>query len=217
MRHMRRLAERIRSSGPIDPPEVMPVRSPIDENLLPTAPADHSVRLDIFRTILAPMTPGRLLDLAAGHGKFAMAAEELGWSVIAVDARRERFPQNDNITWVQSDVRDYEIGDHDVIVLLGILYHLELADQLDLLSRCSGSMTIIDTHVASRPEVTLGDYEGCYFNEDLRAPTASWLNETSFWPTEASLVRMLQASGYRFIFRLTPPPMTLDRTWYLCH
>ena len=162
------------------------------------------------------MKPGRLLDLATGHGKFAGVASELGWAVTAVDARTERFPEADDIDWVQSDLRDYEIGNFDVISLLGIFYHLELEDQLKLLTRCSGTMTIIDTHVALRAEVTEGGYEGRFFSENLEVPTASWINETSFWPTEESLVRMLHANGFEFVFKLIPPPTRVDRTWYIC-
>ena len=183
----------------------------------PMAPGDHSIRLDVFRSILEPMRPGRLLDLATGHGMFAEIAHELGWKVTAVDARTERMPMTAGIEWLQSDLRDYEIGDFDVIALLGIFYHLELGDQLEILKNCAGTMTILDTHVALTAEVTEGRYEGRFYTEVLSKPTSSWINPTSFWPTEESLIRMLHDSGYRFIFKLTPPPMTLDRTWYLCH
>ena len=183
----------------------------------PMAPGDHSIRLEVFRSILEPMKPGRLLDLATGHGMFAGIAHELGWEVTAVDARTERMPMTAGIEWLQSDLRDYEIGDFDVITMLGMFYHLELKDQLEMLKNCAGTMTILDTHIALRAEITEDGYEGRFYTEVPDTPTSSWGNPTSFWPTEESLIRMLHDSGYRFIFKLTPPPMTLDRTWYLCH
>ena len=146
-----------------------------------------------------------------------LIALELGWAVTAVDARTERMPMTDGIEWVQSDLRDYEIGDFEAISMLGILYHLELKDQLDLLERCAGTMTILDTHVALEAEVNEGGYEGRFYTEPPDTMPSSWINPTSFWPTEDSLVRMLHESGYRFVFKLVPPPMTLDRTWYLCY
>lgn len=177
---------------------------------------DASIRLDIFRSILEPMKPGRLLDLGTGHGKFARIAHELGWEVTAVDARTERMPMTAGIEWVQSDVRSFEVRDFEVICLLGIFYHLELGDQLDLLRRCAGSTTILDTHFATRAEVEEKGYQGRYFEENVDAPTASWRNAYSFWPTESSLIRMLGDCGYRFIFKLEPPTGP-DRTFYVCH
>ena len=179
--------------------------------------ASRDVRLEVFRSILAPMKPGRLLDLAAGHGKFAGVASELGWVVTAVDARTERFPEADDIDWVQSDLRDYEIGNFDVISLLGIFYHLELEDQLKLLTRCSGTMTIIDTHVALRAEVTEGGYEGRFFSENLEAPTASWITRRrSGQPKNPSFACCMRAA-FEFVFKLIPPPTRVDRTWYICN
>jgi len=184
--------------------------------LAPMAPDSTTIRLDVFRSILETMKPGRLLDLAAGHGKFAVIARDLGWAVTAVDARTERFPDSEGIEWIHSDLREYDIGDFDVVCLLGIFYHLELSDQLKLLTRCVGTTTIIDTHVALRAELEEGGYEGRYFSEDLSAPTASWINKSSFWPTEEGLVRMLHESGFSFVFKLIPPPTRMDRTWYVC-
>jgi Methyltransferase domain len=186
-------------------------------SLPPTAPGDHSIRLDVFRAVLEPMKPGRLLDIATGHGGFALIAHELGWEVTAVDARTERMPMTDGITWVQSDIRDFEIAGYDVISVLGIFYHLELDDQLELLKRCAGTTTIIDTHVALQADLVEGGYEGTSFAEVPGGLASSWINPTSFWPTENALIRMLHDCGYRFVFRLTPPPMTLDRTWYVCY
>jgi SAM-dependent methyltransferase len=186
-------------------------------SLPPTAPGDHSIRLDVFRAVLEPMKPGHMVDLATGHGRFARIAQELGWQVTAVDARTERMPMTEGIQWVESDLRDFDVEGFDLVAMLGIFYHLELNDQLELLKRCAGTTTILDTHVALEVEVVEGGYEGILFTERSDIPTASWINPTSFWPTENALIRMLHDCGYRFVFRLTPPPMTLDRTWYLCY
>lgn len=175
------------------------------------------VRLEIFRALLDQFTPGRLLDLACGHGKFSLLARDAGWKVTGVDVRTERWPDVNGIDWVESDIRSYEIGDeHDCIAILGLLYHLELGDQIELLRRCSHRPTIVDTHVSLRPTTTVDGYEGHFFDEgDLTAPTASWGNPTSFWPTEGGLVRMLYAAGYGSIYRHVPAYQP-DRTFWLC-
>lgn len=173
-------------------------------------------RVEIFTRLLAEWPPGRLLDLGAGHGKFSIAAHDLAWQVTAVDARTERMPRHDGIEWIQSDVRDFPMSeDWDCIAILGLLYHLELSDVLDLLKRCAGTRTVLDTHVALRAEIGQGPYEGKLFREELEAPTAAWKNPESFWPTEDSLVRILHDCGYRTVLKLLPEHAR-DRTFWVC-
>ncbi len=186
-------------------------------------PTSGDIRLTIFQRLLEPMTPGKLLDLGCGHGKFAQLAHRLGWQVTAVDARTVRMPMTCEIKWVEADVRDFPVDGYDCVCILGLLYHLELPDIVDLLRRCAGTPTIIDTHVAPKAELTEGGYEGKLFREiqsespeELAAtPTASWGNPTSFWPTRESLIRMLHDSGYEVILEATPSYKP-GRTFYLC-
>jgi SAM-dependent methyltransferase len=172
-------------------------------------------REEVFRIILAPLSPGRLVDLGAGHGGFARIAHERGWAVTAVDARTERMPMTPGIEWIHADVRDFPLDGFECICMLGLLYHLELADQLGLLRRAAGTLTIIDTHVALEATHEEGGYPGRTFQEDLEAPTASWGNPTSFWPTEDSLVRILHDCGFTAAFKLVPPYRE-DRTFWVC-
>ena len=184
---------------------------------------DGERRIAVFRDVLGLFHPGRLLDLACGHGLFSIAAHEMGWQVTAVDVRTERMPMTPGIEWVQHDVRSYDVGGFDAIAILGLLYHLELPDQLELLRRCSGTITILDSHHSNRPTHLEGGYAGHTYRElpagqeDQLAgtQTAAWGNLTSFWPTQPDLVRMLQDSGYGTILALVPGN-TADRTFYLC-
>ncbi|MFT4036562.1 MAG: class I SAM-dependent methyltransferase [Thermomicrobiales bacterium] len=180
----------------------------------------------IFEAVLAPMQPGRLLDLGAGKGNFSMSAASLGWQVTAVDARKVRWPEYDAatqpelarlldaVTFVQSDIRDYAIGrgDFDLICILGLLHHLEVPDQLALLRKCAGTPLLIDTRIASAIVDTVDEYEGMLIKEhgDTReerdeVATASWGNETSFRHTEESLMRLLRTAGYPVVFQARPP------------
>jgi len=182
---------------------------------------DH--RVTVFKALLGLFPPGRLLDLAAGHGMFSVAAQDMGWRVTAVDARTERMPMTPGIDWIQHDVRTYDVGGFDVIALLGLLYHLELPDQLDLLRRCSGTVTILDTHHSNRPTHVEQGYAGHTFREVAadrevhlaETATAAWGNLTSFWATQPDLVRMLRDCGFGTVLALVPPN-TQDRTFYLC-
>ena len=175
----------------------------------------HDDRLVIFRSLLEQLRPGRLLDLATGHGAFALIAHDLGWEVTAVDARVERMPMTPGISWVQGDVRNFPTEGYDVVTVLGLLYHLEIEAQIDLLRRCSTSLTILDTHVSRRPTSLLEGYLGHHFTEVLEDTRASWGNPVSFWVTEESLYRLLLTSGYSSILKVVPPPVTVDRTFYV--
>lgn len=180
-------------------------------------------RVEIFKALLKPLRQGRLLDLATGHGTFALAAHEMGWDITAVDVRTNRMPSVPGIKWVEADVRDLDPSGYDCVANLGLLYHLELSAQLDLLKRCAGTAMILDTHVSLTPEVMEEGYEGSYFdelagrteNEWRNSGTASWGNTSSFWATEASLERMLHDCGYGFVYTLRPWYLP-DRTFWLC-
>lgn len=150
---------------------------------------------------------GRLLDLGSGHGKWAERAYEEGWKVTAVDARTKRWSGKEGITWIQSDVRDFQIlpDEYDLIFCFGLLYHLELPDQIALLTKCNHTETIVETHVG-KPELSIGKYEGHLHKEfpenmpqEERANflLSAWKNTYSFWPTEDSLVEMLLDCGFK--------------------
>jgi hypothetical protein len=181
------------------------------------APADFraSERLEVFRQLLRSLDGQTLLDLGAGHGAFSLIGRDLGWEVTAIDARTERYPQEDGVRWIQTDVREVDPTGFDVVCILGLLYHLELDDQLDLFSKCSGQTLIIDTHTAEHPAIDLNGYKGQFFVEETTANTASWDNQLSFWPTEESLVRMLHATGHPLVFKLEPSYYPF-RNFYLC-
>lgn len=188
---------------------------------------DAISRREYFEMMISMLAPGRLADLGAGHGGFSMAAADLGWQVTAIDARAERWPVDDRITWVNQDIRKADLSGQDVVACLGLFYHLTLADQLALLTKCSGKPLILDTHVTCEgntrskhlpnlsDQVQLDGYLGRYYTEDLSSPLASWGNEKSFWPDMDSLHRMLTDSGYRAVMALDPwyEP---DRTFFLC-
>ena len=184
-------------------------------------------RLRIFDTMLGWFPPGRLVDLGAGHGAFSIRAADAGWDATAVDARTTRFPDDPRVTWVHQDVREVSFEGYDLIVNLGLFYHLTLDDQLDLLDRAAGTPMILDTHVVTdRPSsFTLSEpvrergYEGRLYSEPgtINSPAArrsAWGNRSSFWATPAALQRMLDERGWD-VYTLTPYYLS-TRTFFLC-
>lgn len=188
-----------------------------------TDPA-RDVRFRLFDQLLARFQPGKLIDLGAGHGKFAIRAAEAGWDVTAVDARNERFPPYAGVTWRQEDVRKTDLTGYDLILNLGLFYHLHIDAQLSLLDRAMGTPMILDTHVGVPSEtgfglsetVTRRGYRGRLYSEAgvQHEPTASFGNLRSFWPTSRAMHRMLNERGWD-VFTATPYYQR-SRTFFLC-
>ncbi len=178
-------------------------------------------RSDRIRRVIGMFPPGRLVDLGAGHGGYARLAADLGWQVTAVDARTERFPENDSdaIEWRQSDIRDVDLEPYDLVLCLGVFYHLTVDDQIDLLSRCRTTI-VIDTHVDHgvhdhhlSERVTMAGYEGRLYQEHGET-TSSWGNDQSFWPTLESFHRMLNDWGFPLVLTMEPW-LSGDRTVFV--
>lgn len=181
-------------------------------------------RLRLFDGLLNQFPPGRVVDLGAGHGKFSLRAADAGWQVTAVDARDGRFIEDDRITWVKQDVREFDVAGYDLILCLGLFYHLTVDDQLALLRRAAGTPMIIDTHLATKtpthplsPPGTAQGYHGRFYSEGNweHRDTASWENDQSFWPRPKEFYRMLAEHGYPAVYAGVPW-VTTDRTFFLC-
>lgn len=194
---------------------------PVDRSLVSEKKRIRQLRDEAFGQVMGLLTPGSLVDLGAGHGRYSRLAADLGWQVTAVDARTERWPDDDRVRWVRSDVRDADLSGYDVVLCLGVFYHLTLTDQLGLLERAAGRPVVFDTHLdhgthqhrLSARVTTSDGYEGRFYQEP-RALTASWGNTASFWPTLASFHRMLQDVGYTAVLTLEPWILG-DRTFFL--
>ena len=177
-------------------------------------------RLDACRHILSLFSPGRCVDLGTGHGKFAVQAADLGWTVTAVDARVERWPEDSRVRWVQGDIREFALDEYDLILCLGLFYHLSLEDQLSFLARAAGRPVLLDTHLDHgshvhrlSERVSIDGYEGRLYQEP-NALTSGWNNQHSFWPTLSSFRQMLTRYGFSNVLTLEPW-ITADRTFFL--
>jgi SAM-dependent methyltransferase len=195
----------------------------------------------------------RVLDVGCLEGYFSAECAMQGASVVGVDGktinvRKCEFVRSvlgiRNLTLVKDDgmrVTRKKYGSFDVVLALGLLYHLDnpfkfLANMADL---CDGFIQI-DTHIALtdppgsikgrwRPELSplrqfrVGkkSYTGRLFREfDAEADqlskdlstTASLRNNSSVWLTEDSLISLLRNVGFEQISKLVFPKE--EGTWW---
>lgn len=182
-----------------------------------------------------PFNELRILDLACGEGVYAIEAALHGAAVMAIDARRERMGEgiraanrlglkNSYIRFMLDDVRCVNLGvngSFDVVLFLGILYHLDKEHIYQVLNNIywmTEQFVIIDTHIAlqSVNEVKYNGrmYEGKQYREhgdddpdELRRSRqlASIDNPLSFWFTKESLLRLLRHIGFTSVCEVSVP------------
>jgi len=175
----------------------------------------------------------RILDLACGEGVFAIEAALRGAKVVAMDARTERMSKGakaaerlglDNLRFEQADIRNINVGSHcgfDVVLFLGILYHLDHHDVFSVLPNiyeiCE-QFVVIDTNIALRGKFQIQhngqSYEGKHVREHAdddpeevrRSRLLSSLdNPLSFWFTKESLLRLLKDVGFTSVCECKVP------------
>lgn len=177
-----------------------------------------------------PLEELRVLDLGAYEGGFAVELARLGATVVAVEGRephveKARFAAHvlglERLEVLHEDVRalgGLELAPFDVVLCLGVLYHLPAADVIrlvhDLARHCSG-FAIVETQVglSGRTRVEAGgrEYRGLTYPEDVSEPGASLDNPESFWPTRASLLNLLADAGFTSVTEcLVPAIPALD-------
>jgi SAM-dependent methyltransferase len=186
----------------------------------------------IFRSLLGQIKPGKMLELGAGKGNYAVSAAELGWQVTAVDEAEAPWagtgipddPASEDhlhsIQWVRADPLQFPISrrEYDLICFMGQLHHFPIETQIELITRCAGSLLLLDTRVAPVAIDYIDGYDGVTINlagkgnEDSEAPAGA---ETAFRHTEDSLVRLVRECGYPHILMMRPPHGR-DYTFYLC-
>jgi SAM-dependent methyltransferase len=186
-----------------------------------------------------PLSELRVLDLGALEGQYAVEFALHGAEVVAIEGReanaaRARLAAEvlglDNLEVRQEDVRGLSAerhGSFDLVLCLGLLYHLDGADVfafLDRLAEVCTSLLILDTHVGLHPRRHHRhgghDYRGVTFVEHSprasaaqrqRSLWASLDNEESFWPTRASLLNALQRAGFTSVLECGVPAMSAPR------
>jgi hypothetical protein len=177
-----------------------------------------------------PLSELHVLDLACLEGDFGVEFALRGATVLGIEGRRTNIERakakhaEPNLEFVQDDVRNLsrdKYGAFDVVLCLGILYHLDAPDCFELLESISDVCTgvaVIDTHVGLTGDDVVSfrgnTYRGWRYTEYATVPTAeeeeekkwaSMQNTKSFWPTKPSLVNAIARAGFASVYECEYP------------
>jgi cyclopropane fatty-acyl-phospholipid synthase-like methyltransferase len=191
--------------------------------------------LQLIRDFAGDPARLRVLDLGCGDGVYAIEAALHGAEVRAVDARRQRMDVGaaharrhglDRVRFELGDVRHVRAATHgrfDVVLALGILYHLDVDDLFAVLANLRGlcgdaGLCLIDTFVSLAPDLRIerggASYEGQRLREhgdgdppEVRRERVlrSIDNAFSLRLTLPSLVRALEAAGFSSVLQCHAP------------
>src|SRR5437868_8552139 len=164
-----------------------------------------------IRQLLATLKPilkfTTAIDVGCGLGFFSALLEEAGLTVKGFDGRlanvievRRRFPR---IPFAERDIEDrgiVELGEFDLVLCFGLLYHLENPMQaIRHLRALTGSGLLLESMCVPGSGSTM------MLREEPRQEDQS-LTDTAVYPTETCLVKMLYRAGFAAVYRALVMP-----------
>jgi SAM-dependent methyltransferase len=190
------------------------------------------------------LSTASVIDLGAAEGLFSIEFARHAREVVAVDGRignveKARFAARalglSNLEVVHRDVRELDTSRrYDVVLCLGLLYHLEEAAAVKLchdIATITGRVAVIDTHVAKKGRrefhvdgrtywgKPIREFDGGASRDEQEALSRSSIgNPESFWLTRSSLFNLLSDSGFTSVLELRVPhsPTWTDRVILVC-
>jgi len=191
----------------------------------------------------------RIADLGCFEGFYSYQLALLGAIVVGIEGRKINIEKamcnkSDNLIFYHDDVKNFNIdkyGHFDVILLPGILYHLDFNSICNLLEevyKCCNRLLIIDTNCCDVLPSKYKDmlpatfnykginYSGMIYDEPIKglSPTqiekrltSAISNDESFWFKEKELAKMLSAVGFGSVYKLMFPeaPTGIQRETFI--
>lgn len=187
----------------------------------------------VFDLLGGNIKNARILDLACLEGLFAIEFARQGASCVGIEGReanieKARFVKDvlqlDNLQLFQDDVRNlsYEkYGHFDVVLCLGILYHLDKPDVfafIERLAEVSRKVCIVDTRVTLHPDTQVtykdktysgqkGDEHGAKDSKESKLARlwASLDNVDNFYLSRATICNALADVGFTSVYQCNIP------------
>ena len=147
------------------------------------------------------------LDVGCGVGYFSAFLRDLGFQVVALDARpqnieeaRARHPGIDFRVANVEDLRPEELGGYDFVLCFGLLYHLENPMRaLRRLRAVTGKLLLVES--MSVP----GEAPVLYLRDESEIEDQA-LHSVAAYPSEGALVKMAYRAGFPVVYRPTALP-----------
>lgn len=183
----------------------------------------------------------RVLDLACLEGGFSIEFALRGANVLGIEGReaniaKARFAKDalslTNVDFIQDDVRNIspeKYGRFDVVLCLGILYHLNSPDVFSFVEKIAeicDRLVVIDTELSLIPDQFCTYKNNTYWGtvvqeheitltkeEKLKNLWMSLDNPFSFVFTRFSLFNFLQQTGFSSVYECAIPPVLGCGTW----
>jgi tRNA (mo5U34)-methyltransferase len=229
------------ATGWMYPWELAPGKSaPVLSTILPKVHETRLAMLEAAATrVLAEAGPGAtVLDLACNEGWFGHrmldlgASKVLGLDIREVNIRRARLVADqlgyseDRLEFRQADVfaiDPAELGQFDVVLLLGLIYHVENpVGAVRLAKECTRTLCVIEAQLHSQAEPLewgMGPDNrhlqeasfAAYLEPDPELnPVASGIGVLSLIPNRAAVEAMAQVAGFSRVEQCPPPPEASD-------
>ena len=165
----------------------------------------------VLKKLVPALRLATALDAGCGVGFFSQTLVDGGLHVRGFDARfenvqeaRRRFPE---MSFMEGDIeqkRILDLGISDLVLCFGLLYHLEnpmLA--IRHLRRLTGKCLLVESMCVP------GEKPAMLLRDEPRQDDQS-LTDVAFYPSEASLVKMLYRGGFPAVYRVLDQPDHAD-------
>lgn len=213
-----------------------------DHDLLASAPGVYSGQtprrlarvaaiLQAVADAVGDLSGASVIDLGAAEGVYSVELATRCADVVAVEARiasvekvrrAKRSLGLENLEVAHQDVRELSTDrQYDVVLCLGLLYHLDGPSAVKLchdMAKITRGIAVVDTSIALRGNQRLEAdgrvYAGRLVREFDRGASRkeqeelSWSaigNPESFWLTRSSLFNLLSDAGFTSVFELRMP------------
>ena len=190
----------------------MPSRFVFDQ---PHYRALDQARIEFLRNLLpewkSDLQLNSALDVGCGVGHFAALLHQLGFEVNAFEGRAENAEEaKSRVTGLKvyvgeaEDIASFGIGPFDLVLALGLLYHLENPFRvIRQLRNVTGKLLVIESMCMDDPNPVL-----CLRDEGHGEDQG--LRYVAFYPSEACLAKMLYRAGFPFVYRFLKLPAHPD-------
>jgi tRNA (mo5U34)-methyltransferase len=137
------------------------------------------------------------IDVGCGVGRYSAVLNELGFSVLGVDARRQnidearrRYPHLRFEVADAEEPRLGELGSYDLVFCFGLFYHMENPFRLirSLAALAKGQVLLEGICFPSAEPVLV-------LMDEVESNDQG-INALAYYPSEAALVKMLKRSGF---------------------